>query len=73
MGQIRLTEQEEAICQLLDQTCEYIYREKPTVEGVDPTQQLDGNHRTKCEARLAGGWVRDKVRHCRLNSFLAAC
>ncbi|CCF48968.1 hypothetical protein NDA11_003824 [Ustilago hordei] len=59
-AQIQLTEQEEAICQLLDQTCSYIHRERPEIEGVDSTPP-SGNSLTPCEARIAGGWVRDKL------------
>ncbi|KAJ1023167.1 hypothetical protein NDA16_003320 [Ustilago loliicola] len=59
-AQIQLTEQEEAICQLLDQTCSYIHRERPEIEDVDSTQR-SGDESTPCEARIAGGWVRDKL------------
>ncbi|KAI3485741.1 hypothetical protein L1887_50897 [Cichorium endivia] len=59
-AQIQLTEQEEAICQLLDHTCTYIQREKPEIEGVDATQR-SGDGSDPCEARIAGGWVRDKL------------
>lgn len=59
-AQIQLTEQEEAICQLLDQTCSYIQRERPEIEGVDSTQR-SGDASEPCEARIAGGWVRDKL------------
>ncbi len=59
-AQIQLTEQEEAICQLLDHTCSYIQREKPEIEGVDATQR-SGDGSDPCEARIAGGWVRDKL------------
>ena len=59
-AQIQLTEQEEAICQLLDQTCAYIHREQPAIQGVDATQR-SGDASVPCEARIAGGWVRDKL------------
>ncbi|GAK68294.1 tRNA nucleotidyltransferase [Moesziomyces antarcticus] len=59
-AQIQLTEQEETICQLLDHTCTYIQREKPEIEGVDATQR-SGDESDPCEARIAGGWVRDKL------------
>ncbi|CDU25492.1 related to tRNA nucleotidyltransferase [Sporisorium scitamineum] len=59
-AQIHLTEQEEAICQLLDQTCSFVHRERPSIEGVDSTQ-TSGDGSQPCEARIAGGWVRDKL------------
>lgn len=59
-AQIQLTEQEEAICQLLDQTCSYIHRERPQIEGIDSIQR-SGDASIPCEARIAGGWVRDKL------------
>lgn len=59
-AQIQLTEQEEAICQLLDQTCSYIYRERPNIPEIDSTQ-TSGDGSQACEARIAGGWVRDKL------------
>ncbi|KAN0061395.1 CCA tRNA nucleotidyltransferase, mitochondrial [Thecaphora frezii] len=60
MAQIQLTQQEEALCQLLDQTCHYIHTVKPHIPGIDASQQIgDGSQR--CEARIAGGWVRDKL------------
>ncbi|SJX64237.1 related to tRNA nucleotidyltransferase [Sporisorium reilianum f. sp. reilianum] len=59
-AQIHLTEQEEAICQLLDQTCSYIHRERPNIPDIDSTQ-TSGDGSQPCEARIAGGWVRDKL------------
>ncbi|SPO40755.1 related to tRNA nucleotidyltransferase [Pseudozyma flocculosa] len=60
MPRIQLTQHEDALCQLLDQTCRYIHDVKPDIPGVDSTQQSpDASQR--CEARIAGGWVRDKL------------
>lgn len=49
---IELTPKEDALCALLDDTCAWIARERPELVG-------DGSG--KCECRIAGGWVRDKV------------
>ncbi|PWY97214.1 hypothetical protein BCV70DRAFT_203050 [Testicularia cyperi] len=57
---IRLTEQEEALCQLLDQTCDYIHTSRPEISEIDSTQ-FSGDGSERCEARIAGGWVRDKL------------
>ncbi|KAJ9474173.1 CCA tRNA nucleotidyltransferase, mitochondrial [Pseudozyma hubeiensis] len=57
---IQLTEQEEAICQLLDRTCSFIHRERPSIPEIDSTQ-TSGDGTQPCEARIAGGWVRDKL------------
>ena len=59
-AQIHLTDQEEAICQLLDQTCSYIHRERPVIQEIDSTQ-TSGDGSQPCQARIAGGWVRDKL------------
>ena len=59
-AQVQLTEQEEAICQLLDQACAYIHRERPEIDEIDSTQR-SGDASEPCEARIAGGWVRDKL------------
>lgn len=57
---INLTEQEEALCQLLDHTCDYISTTRPHIPDIDSTQ-LSGDGSERCEARIAGGWVRDKL------------
>ncbi|PWN50985.1 hypothetical protein IE53DRAFT_386693 [Violaceomyces palustris] len=58
---ITLTAQEEALCDLLHQTCEYIHHHRPNVDGIDLAQQHPQALTTKCQARIAGGWVRDKL------------
>ncbi|SNX85748.1 related to tRNA nucleotidyltransferase [Melanopsichium pennsylvanicum] len=60
-AQIILTNQEEAICQLLDETCTYIQRERPHIPEIDSTQISSDAAAIRCEARIAGGWVRDKL------------
>lgn len=57
---INLTAQEEALCRLLDQTCSYINTTRPHIPEVDSTQ-FSGDGTDPCEARIAGGWVRDKL------------
>lgn len=62
--ELKLTAQEDAICTLLADACAWIEREQPQVEaeaGVDPVV-IEYHEGWKCEARLAGGWVRDTVR-----------
>ncbi|WFD35731.1 CCA tRNA nucleotidyltransferase [Malassezia cuniculi] len=65
---IQLSPVESTICSLLDHTCRWI-------GATDPAIELDGavrrfselRHATEseiaCEARIAGGWVRDKLLH----------
>ncbi|WFD32462.1 CCA tRNA nucleotidyltransferase [Malassezia sp. CBS 17886] len=67
---LALTPSERLLCTLLDDTCVWMTRENPTVDidGAVQTFMSLVNHPRQgalaCEARIAGGWVRDKVRDC---------
>lgn len=68
-SRIQLSPVESTLCTLLDHTCRW-------VGATDPAVEIDGNIRRfselrqgvrselACEARIAGGWVRDKVCIC---------
>ena len=59
---IRLAPLEDAFCQLLDDTCRWI---KDTRPQPDPSESggvvINYSDDWNCEARIAGGWVRDKL------------
>ena len=63
---VTLTREEGFLCTLLDDTCRWMQTTNPSVD-VDGTSRTyaDLCHRptatTPCEARIAGGWVRDKL------------
>lgn len=59
---ITLTPIEEALCQLLDDTCWWIehYQPQPS-EGASGGARVTYKPGWTCEARIAGGWVRDKL------------
>lgn len=67
---LSLTATEGVLCALLDATCRWITEANPGVE-VDGTVQTFEALQKKgmpqdglgCEARIAGGWVRDKLLH----------
>lgn len=64
---IHLTEREEVLCQLLHDTCAWIEREHPPLPaeaGLSLDQQAElplQKSEWRCDARIAGGWPRDKV------------
>lgn len=63
-----LSEKERVLCALLDRVCHWLSRDDPATR-VDGTElrfsQLryvaNSGTRLLCEARIAGGWVRDKL------------
>ena len=63
---VTLTREEGFLCTLLDDTCRWMQTTNPSVD-VDGASRTyaDLSHRptatTPCEARIAGGWVRDKL------------
>ena len=63
---VTLTREEGFLCTLLDDACRWMQTTNPSVD-VDGTSRTyaDLSHRptatTPCEARIAGGWVRDKL------------
>jgi len=63
---VTLTREEGFLCTLLDDACRWMQATNPSVD-VDGTSRTyaDLSHRptatTPCEARIAGGWVRDKL------------
>ncbi len=62
---LELTEQEEVLSQLLHDACAWIERTRPALPAeagisLDESSPLI-QAGWKCEARIAGGWVRDKV------------
>lgn len=63
---VPLTREEGFLCTLLDDTCRWMQTTNPSVD-VDGASRsyADLCHRptatTPCEARIAGGWVRDKL------------
>ena len=59
-----LTEQEEILCQLLHDTCAWIQSTRPALPEEEASTSAETPLQAtgwKCEARIAGGWVRDKV------------
>ena len=63
---VTLTREEGFLCTLLDDACRWMQTTNPSVD-VDGASRTyaDLSHRptatTPCEARIAGGWVRDKL------------
>ena len=63
---VTLTREEGFLCTLLDDACRWMQATNPSVD-VDGASRTyaDLSHRptatTPCEARIAGGWVRDKL------------
>lgn len=65
---LSLTPPERLLCSLLDATCTWVSSENPAIEMGDGHHTFtslahpppDGEALT-CEARIAGGWVRDKL------------
>ncbi|CEH17580.1 tRNA nucleotidyltransferase/poly(A) polymerase [Ceraceosorus bombacis] len=60
---LSLSSQEDAIVALLADTCRWIEQNQPQIEpaaGVEPVH-IEYHEGWKCEARIAGGWVRDKL------------
>ncbi|PWN46156.1 hypothetical protein IE81DRAFT_319544 [Ceraceosorus guamensis] len=58
-----LSSQEDAIVALLADTCRWIEQTQPQIEpaaGVEPVH-IEYYEGWRCEARIAGGWVRDKL------------
>lgn len=61
---VTLSPQERLICQLLDATCRWIQQARPSLPaelGPDRAVPHLSAQEWKCEARIAGGWVRDKL------------
>ena len=63
-----LSRMEEVLCTLLDQACCWLTAENPATEIEGKVQRFSEvrwphaeNGALACEARIAGGWVRDKV------------
>lgn len=53
---------EDALCTLLDQACQWITENKPQPDPVESCGVvIDYHENWTCDARIAGGWVRDKV------------
>ena len=74
VSNIQLTREEGFICTLLDDVCHWMQASNPSVEvdgqvhtykdlciGSDASDQPFSASKITCEARIAGGWVRDKL------------
>ncbi|PWN34053.1 uncharacterized protein FA14DRAFT_136596, partial [Meira miltonrushii] len=62
LPKIELTPIESAICQLLDDACRWIEKHQPQPDPErSENAQVDYRDGWTCEARIAGGWVRDKL------------
>lgn len=62
LPKIDLTPIEGAICQLLDDACRWIEKHQPQPDPErSENAQVDYRDGWTCEARIAGGWVRDKL------------
>ena len=74
VSNIQLTREEGFICTLLDDVCHWMQASNPSVEvdgqvhtykdlciGSDASDQPSSASTITCEARIAGGWVRDKL------------
>lgn len=62
LPEISLTQIESAICQLLHDACRWIEKHQPQPDPErSENAQVDYRDGWTCEARIAGGWVRDKL------------
>lgn len=55
---------EDALCTLIDEACQWITETQPQPDPVESSGVVIDYHAGwTCDARIAGGWVRDKVSH----------